>query len=67
MISAATEYSSRKEKDEYGVYRNEHGYARAPDGGIIHVSRKNIRDILERATMHGQALICLPEHAKEFT
>ena len=54
-------------KDEYSVYRDEHGYAQAPDGRIIHVSREDIRDILERATMHGQAHICLPEHVEQFT
>ena len=31
------------------------------------MSRKDIRDILVRATMHGQAQICLPEHAEKFT
>ncbi|KAF3567104.1 hypothetical protein DY000_02014711 [Brassica cretica] len=54
-------------RDEYGVYRDEHGYARAPDGRIIHVSKKDIREILERATMHEQANISLPEHAAKFT
>ena len=54
-------------KDEYSVYRDEHGYAQAPDGRIIHVSREDIRDILERATMHGQAQFFLQEHAEKFT
>ncbi|KAF3493008.1 hypothetical protein DY000_02053111 [Brassica cretica] len=54
-------------RDEYDVYRDEHGYARAPDGRIIHVSRENIRDILERDTMLGETNICLPEHASMFT
>ena len=54
-------------RDEYDVYRDEHGYARAPDGRIIHVSRENIRDILERDTMLGETNICLPEHAVKFT
>ena len=42
-----------EKKDEYSLYIDEHGYARAPDGRIIHVSRDDIIDILERATMHG--------------
>ena len=31
------------------------------------MSRKDIRDILVRSTMHEQAQICLPEHAEKFT
>ncbi|KAF2556413.1 hypothetical protein F2Q68_00015322 [Brassica cretica] len=54
-------------RDEYGVYIDEHRYARAPDSTIIHVSTEDIRDILERATMHGQAHRCLPDHAEKFT
>ncbi|KAF3587995.1 hypothetical protein F2Q69_00029104 [Brassica cretica] len=54
-------------RDEYGVYIDEHRCARAPDGTIIHVSTEDIRDILERATMHGQAHRCLPDHAEKFT
>ncbi|KAF3493007.1 hypothetical protein DY000_02053110 [Brassica cretica] len=50
---------------EYNVYRDEHGYTRAPDGRIIYVSREDIRDILERATMNGEASVCLPEHASK--
>ena len=42
------------------MYIDEHGYARVPDGRIIHVSREDIIDILERATMHVYAHICLP-------
>ena len=56
-----------EKKDEYGVYKDDHGYARAPDGRIIHVSREDIRDILERATIYVDASICLPEHAQKFT
>ena len=37
------------------------------DGRIKHVSKKDIREILEKATMHGQAHICLPEHEEKFT
>ena len=55
-----------EKKDEYGVYRDEHGYARAPDRRIIHVSREDIRDILARATMYEAACICLPEQVEKF-
>ncbi|KAF3584302.1 hypothetical protein F2Q69_00029092 [Brassica cretica] len=51
----------------YGIYRDEHGYARAPDGRITHVSREDIIDILERDTIHVQTHICLPDHAAKFT
>ena len=54
-------------KYEYGVYKDEHGYAQAPDGRIIHVSREDIIDILERTTMHGQAQTFLPKHEEKFT
>ncbi|KAF2572331.1 hypothetical protein F2Q70_00004572 [Brassica cretica] len=40
-------------RDEYGIYRDEHGHARAVDGRIIHVSRKYIMEIMERAAMDG--------------
>ena len=54
-------------RDEYGIYRDEHEYARAVDGIVIHVSKEDIREILERAAMHEQAHICLLEHAEKFT
>ena len=50
-------------RDEYGVYRDEHGYAQAHEGTIIYVSKEDIIHILERATMHREANIHLPEHA----
>ena len=56
-----------EKNDEYGVYRDEHGFARAPDGRIIHVSREDIRDILKRAIMYEETIICLPDHAAKFT
>ncbi|KAF3589651.1 hypothetical protein F2Q69_00030381 [Brassica cretica] len=56
-----------EKNDEYGVYRDEHGFARAPDGRIIHVSREDIRDILKRATMYEETIICLLDHAAKFT
>ncbi|KAF2575844.1 hypothetical protein F2Q70_00002977 [Brassica cretica] len=54
-------------KDEYGVYRNEHGYARAVDGRAILVSKEDIRAIVERATLHEHSYICLLEHAEGYT
>lgn len=54
-------------KDEYGVYRNEHGYARAVDGRAILVSKEDIRAIVERATLHEHSYICLLKHAEGYT
>ncbi|KAF3588231.1 hypothetical protein F2Q69_00029939 [Brassica cretica] len=51
-------------RDEYDIYRDENGYARAAYGIIIHVSRENIRAILERAAMVGHTHISLPGHAE---
>ena len=51
-------------RDEYGIYRDENEYACAACGRIIHVSRENIRAILERAEMVGHTHISLPEYAK---
>ncbi|KAF2559271.1 hypothetical protein F2Q68_00016102 [Brassica cretica] len=51
-------------RDEYDIYRDENGYARAAYGIIIHVSRENIRAILERAAMVGHTHISLPEYAE---
>lgn len=52
---------------EYGVYRDEHGYARGVDGTIIHVSKEDTRAILERASMNECSYICLPERAEGYT
>ncbi|KAF3509399.1 hypothetical protein F2Q69_00005713 [Brassica cretica] len=52
--------------EEAGVLRDELGFAKAPDGRIIHVSREDIRDIMKRSTMYEEASICLPEHAEKF-
>ena len=60
------EFGQRAYDSEYGVYRDELGFAKAPDGRIIHVSREDIRDIMKRATMYEEASICLPEHAEKF-
>ncbi|WZY88681.1 hypothetical protein YC2023_045416 [Brassica napus] len=56
-----------KKRDEYVVYRDDHGYARVVDGRGIHVSKEDFRAILERATMHERSYICLPEHAEGYT
>ena len=56
-----------EEKDEYGVYRDDQRYARDVDGHIIHVSKDDIRKLLERASRDEHSYICLPEHAISFT
>ncbi|KAF3561604.1 hypothetical protein DY000_02017521 [Brassica cretica] len=64
-------YGARKfrweQKDEYGVYRDESGYARSADGDMIPVTKDDIRKILERASLFGEGHICLPEHVTSFT
>ncbi|KAF3551708.1 hypothetical protein DY000_02007236 [Brassica cretica] len=57
----------REQKDEYGVYRDESGYARSVAGEMIPVTKDNIRKILERASLFEESHICLPEHATSFT
>ena len=52
---------------EYKIYRDGHGNARSVDGRIIHVSREDIREIMERAAKDGDTHICLPEYAEKFT
>ncbi|KAF3609912.1 hypothetical protein DY000_02046998 [Brassica cretica] len=56
-----------EQKDEYGVYRDVHGHARGVNGDIIHVSKDDIRNILERVSMDEHSYICLPEHTTSFT
>ncbi|KAF2617898.1 hypothetical protein F2Q68_00040135 [Brassica cretica] len=56
-----------EQKDEYGVYRDDHGHARGLDGHIIHVSKNDIIYLLERDSMDEHNYICLPEHARSFT
>ena len=56
-----------EEKDEYGVYRDDQGYARDVDGHIINVSKEDIRKLIERALRDEHNYICLPEHASSFT
>ncbi|KAF3553261.1 hypothetical protein F2Q69_00014074 [Brassica cretica] len=56
-----------KEKDEYGVYRDDREFGKDLDGHTIHVHTKDIRRLLERASRDEPAYICLPEHASSFT
>ena len=56
-----------EQKDEYEVYRDEHERARGVDGHIIHVSKDDIRNLMERASMDEHKYICLPEHARSIT
>ena len=56
-----------EEKDEYEVYRDHQGYARYVDGHIIHVSKDDIRKLMERASRDDHSYICLPEHASSLT
>ncbi|KAF2560082.1 hypothetical protein F2Q68_00015808 [Brassica cretica] len=56
-----------EQKDEYGVYIDEYEHARGVDGHIIHVSKDDIRNLLEIASMDEHIYICLPEHARSFT
>ncbi|KAF3604460.1 hypothetical protein F2Q69_00035712 [Brassica cretica] len=56
-----------EEKDQYGVYRDEQGYARDLDGNTIRFHNMDIRRVLERASRDKPSYICLPEHANLFT
>ncbi|KAF3536167.1 hypothetical protein F2Q69_00023321 [Brassica cretica] len=56
-----------EEKNEYGVYREDHGYARDLEGRTICVRNRDIRRLLERASRDGPSYICLPEIASIFT
>ena len=56
-----------EEKDEYGVYRDDEGYARDMDGHIISVSKDDIRKLMERDSRDEHNYICLPEHASSLT
>ncbi|KAF3510325.1 hypothetical protein F2Q69_00006319 [Brassica cretica] len=56
-----------EQKDQYGVDRDESGYARSVAGEMIHVTKDNIRKILERASLFEESHICLLEHATSFT
>ncbi|KAF3600916.1 hypothetical protein F2Q69_00037119 [Brassica cretica] len=56
-----------EEKNEYGVYRDEHRYARDLEGRTIRVHNRDFRRLLERASRDEPSYICLPEHANSFT
>ncbi|KAF3533530.1 hypothetical protein DY000_02040284 [Brassica cretica] len=56
-----------EEKDQYGVYRDEQGYARVLDGNTSRFHNMDIRRVLERASRDEPSYICLPEHANLFT
>ncbi|KAG5397575.1 hypothetical protein IGI04_019389, partial [Brassica rapa subsp. trilocularis] len=56
-----------KQRDEYGIYRDERGHARSATGEMRPVTKDNIRKILERASLFEESHICLPEHATSFT
>ncbi|KAF3560594.1 hypothetical protein DY000_02012460 [Brassica cretica] len=56
-----------EEKDEYGIYRDDQGYARDLDGHTIRVHNRDIRRLLERASRDEPSYICFPEHASLFT
>ncbi|KAF2584000.1 hypothetical protein F2Q70_00035941 [Brassica cretica] len=64
-------YEARKfrweQNDEYGVYRDESGHARSIAGEMIPVTKDNIINFLERASLFEESHICLPEHATSFT
>ncbi|KAL0696212.1 hypothetical protein Bca4012_063392 [Brassica carinata] len=78
LINAHLEYRKRaydqnghrrfqwEKKDEYGVFRDEHGYARVLDGRSIHASKEDVREILERASTLEHTYICLPEDTELF-
>ncbi|KAF3574790.1 hypothetical protein F2Q69_00060293 [Brassica cretica] len=56
-----------EEKDGYGVYTDDRGYARDVDEDIINVSKDDIRKLMERDSRDEHNYICLPEHASSFT
>ncbi|KAF2591244.1 hypothetical protein F2Q70_00038825 [Brassica cretica] len=56
-----------EENNEYGVYRDEHGYARDLEGHTIRVHNRDIRRLLKRASRDEPNYICLLEHANLFT
>ncbi|KAG5414539.1 hypothetical protein IGI04_002106 [Brassica rapa subsp. trilocularis] len=64
-------YGARKftweQRDEYGVYRYECGHARGVAGEMIHVTKDDIRKLLERTSLFEESHICLPEQATSFT
>ncbi|KAL0847155.1 hypothetical protein Bca101_020401 [Brassica carinata] len=55
-----------EQRDEYGVYIDEKGFARGIDGDVIRVSKDDIKKLLQRTSMDERSYICLPEHASSF-
>ncbi|KAF2546219.1 hypothetical protein F2Q70_00021834 [Brassica cretica] len=55
-----------EQKDEYEVYRDDHGHARGVDGHIIHVSKDDIKNLLERAPMDEQSYISQEKNEDDF-
>ncbi|KAF2592526.1 hypothetical protein F2Q70_00043323 [Brassica cretica] len=66
-INATFQNTNRRKKDEYGIYRDDQGYARDLDGHTISVHNRDIIRLLERASRDEPSYICLPEHASLFT
>ncbi|KAF2616534.1 hypothetical protein F2Q68_00039819 [Brassica cretica] len=72
--AAETEYrgqgADELHEDEFGIFRDPDGYAKAIDGRTLHVPREDIADILQTANgadnlfMHQRNI---PEHQQEFT
>ncbi|KAF3484983.1 hypothetical protein F2Q69_00052693 [Brassica cretica] len=56
-----------EEKDQYGVYKDDQGYARDLYGSTISVHINDIKRLLERASKDEPAYICLPKHVSSFT
>ncbi|KAF2591032.1 hypothetical protein F2Q70_00038452 [Brassica cretica] len=56
-----------EEKDQYGVYRDDQGYARDLDANTIRIHNMDTRRVVERASRDEPSYICLPEHASSFT
>ncbi|KAG2255639.1 hypothetical protein Bca52824_074933 [Brassica carinata] len=46
--------------------RDEFAHVRSVAGEMIHVTKDNIRKILERASVFEEIHICLPKHATSF-
>ncbi|KAF3538106.1 hypothetical protein F2Q69_00022168 [Brassica cretica] len=59
--------STGKKKYQYGVYKDEQGYARDLHENTIRFHNTDIKRVLERASRDEPSYICLPEHANLFT
>ena len=56
-----------EEKDEYGINKDDQGYARDIDGHTIRDHNNDIRRLLKRASRDEPNYICLLEHARSFS